>query len=102
MPIQLRSVIGKRAEMHAYGWKIIKSLLNGYHSLKKLDFLHRGIRPSTVYISTDAKEINFVDIATMTKGGPDVIHPIFGDMPYICAALFNKKSRIEADAFTDI
>ena len=84
LPINLRSVIGKRSKMEQYGQNIVKSLLNSYLWLKKHDYRVRTIQPANIYISPEGKELNFVDLRSLVKGQPNSLQELHGSMPYNC------------------
>ena len=50
LPIQLRKVIGNRACMEKFGATLIKTLIQGYLTMKESKITMRGLQPTTIYI----------------------------------------------------
>ena len=85
MPIQLRKVIGNRACMEKFGATLIKTLIQGYLTMKGSKTAMRGLQPTTIYISEDATQAHFVDLLSMTSWYSKPKHPIRSAQPYSCA-----------------
>jgi hypothetical protein len=62
----------------------------------------RGIQPSMVFISVDAKEINFTDITSMTSENSDVVHKVKSSFPYSALHELDKDDDYASDRFLDM
>ena len=71
-------MIGNREEMQMYGAQLFKTLLKGYLSLKETGMVMSSLQPSNIYISQDAKKVQFTDLISMTKEGIEAKHPVRG------------------------
>ena len=49
-----------------HGATLMKTIINAYLKLKSSGFVMRGLQPSTIFISEDAKEIQFTDLVSTT------------------------------------
>ena len=76
LPIQLRSVIGNRQAMQQRGAAVWDTLINAWLRLKHTGWVMRGLQPCTIYISKDAKEVQFVDLLSMTDMDAETTHPV--------------------------
>jgi hypothetical protein len=62
--------------MQDLGPRIIKSLLHGYVASKDIGLVLRGVEPRSVYISNDAKRINFSVMDSITRVDMNTKHPV--------------------------
>ena len=85
LPLQLRKVIGNRGQMERFGATLMKTLIQGYLTIKKSRQVMRGLQPSTIYISEDATKVQFVDILSMTNYNEEPKNRIGSDQPYSVA-----------------
>ena len=67
LPVQLRKVIGNRAWVEKYGATLMKTLIQGYLTLRASKTALRGLQPTTIYISEGATRAHFVDLLSMTS-----------------------------------
>ena len=88
LPVQLRKVIGNRACMEKFGATLIKTLIQGYLTMKESKTAMRGLQPTTIYISEDATQAHFVDLLSMTSWYVKPKHQIRSSQPYSFADEF--------------
>ena len=82
LPVPLRHVIGNRQEMQEYGATLMKSLIQGYTTLKKSTTVMRGLQPSMIFVSEDATQVQFADILSMARWDSEPKHQIRSTQPY--------------------
>jgi hypothetical protein len=62
----------------------------------------RGVEPRSVYLSNDAKRINFSVMDSITRANMKTKHPIQSSIPYNALSLFNREDDAASNSFLDL
>ena len=85
-----------------HGATLFKTLLNSYTLLKESGYVLSSMQPSNVYITQDAKELQFTDLLSMTKREEKAMHSIRCEQPYCCFDDFTEYKMARSDPMLDM
>ena len=87
--------------MQMHGTTLIRTLLTAYLKLKETDYVLSSMQPSNIYISEDAKEVQFTDLLSMTKSLEKTKYSIRCEQPYSCYDDFSDNKMVRSDRMLD-
>ena len=80
-----------------HGATLMKTIINAYLKLKSSGLVMRGLQPSTIFISEDAKEVQFTDLLSTTVMGVETKHKVRCEEPYNCLSDYRGLKWAAAD-----